>query len=174
MGVPVSKIMKALPMSELMARIVGEWAARDGAYDIPGALVRRVLDIEARSPGFKVNGATIGLPVGPAAGPHTQIAPNIVAAWLAGSRVFELKTVQENDRLDIEKPCIDALDEGHNVEWSTELLLDEARAEYLRAWIAVNILRAALSEKPGELMFNMSCLSAIRSTASRAPGWMRS
>jgi len=156
MGVPVSKIMKALPMSELMARIVGEWAARDGAYDIPGILVRRVLDIEARSPGFKVNGATIGLPVGPAAGPHTQIAPNIVAAWLAGSRVFELKTVQENDRLDIEKPCIDALDEGHNVEWSTELLLDEARAEYLRAWIAVHILRAALSEKPGELMFNMS------------------
>lgn len=156
MGVPVSKIMKSLPMSELLARIVGEWAARDGIYDIPGALTRRVLDMEARSPGFKVNGTVIGLPIGPAAGPHTQIAPNIVAAWLAGSRVFELKTVQENDRLDIEKPCIDALDEGHNVEWSTELLLEEARAEYLRAWIALHLLRAALSEKPGNLMFNMS------------------
>lgn len=152
----MSKIMKSLTMSELLARIVGEWAARDSIYDIPGALTRRVLDIENRSPGFKVNETLIGLPIGPAAGPHTQIAPNIVAAWLAGSRVFELKTVQENDRLDIEKPCIDALDEGHNVEWSTELLLKEARAEYLRAWVAVHILRAALCEKPGNIMFNMS------------------
>lgn len=156
MGVPVSKIMKSMPMRELMARVVGEWTERDSAYDIPGALVRRVLEIESGSPGFKVNGTAIGLPVGPAAGPHTQIAANIVAAWLAGARVFELKTVQENDRLDIEKPCIDALDEGHNVEWSTELLLEEARAEYLNAWIAVHVLRAALCEKPGEIMFNMS------------------
>ena len=152
----MSKIMKSLPMRELLTRITGEWAARDSAYDIPGALVRRVLELEAGSPGFPVNGLRIGLPVGPAAGPHTQIAPNIVAAWLAGARVFELKTVQENDRLDIAKPCIDALDEGHNVEWSTELLLDEARAEYLRAWIAIHALRAALGEKPGALMFNMS------------------
>ncbi len=152
----MSKIMKALPMGELMRRISGEWAARGSAFDIPAALTRRVLALEADSPGFTVNGLRIGLPVGPAAGPHTQIAPNLVAAWLAGSRVFELKTVQENDRLDIEKPCIDALDEGHNVEWSTELSLDEARAEYLNAWIAIHILGAALSEKPGALMFNMS------------------
>jgi len=160
----VSKIMKPMPMSVLMERIIGEWTARHSIFDIPEALTRRVLAIEAHSPGFKVNRVSIGLPVGPAAGPHTQIAPNLVAAWLAGSRVFELKTVQENDRLDIEKPCIDVLDEGHNVEWSTELTLEEARAEYLRAWIAIHILRAALidtssgggSEKPGELMFNMS------------------
>ncbi|HRW24014.1 MAG TPA: putative selenate reductase subunit YgfK [Spirochaetia bacterium] len=152
----MSKIMKSMPMRELMARVVGEWTERDSAYDIPGATVRRVLELEAGSPGFKVNGTAIGLPVGPAAGPHTQIAANIVAAWLAGARVFELKTVQENDRLDIEKPCIDALDEGHNVEWSTELLLEEARAEYLNAWIAIHVLRAALCEKPGEIMFNMS------------------
>ncbi|MBU1080105.1 MAG: putative selenate reductase subunit YgfK [Spirochaetes bacterium] len=152
----MSKIMKSLPMGELLSRIIGEWAARDGAYDIPGTLSRRVMAMEAGSPGFEVNGLRLGLPIGPAAGPHTQIAPNIVAAWLAGARVFELKTVQENDRLDIEKPCIDALDEGHNVEWSTELLLDEARAEYLRAWIAVHVLRAALCEEPGGIMFNMS------------------
>lgn len=148
--------MKALPMRDLMARIVGEWAAKGSAYDIPAIAVKRILETEAASPGFKVNGLPIGIPIGPAAGPHTQIAPNLVAAWLAGSRVFELKTVQENDALDIEKPCIDALDEGHNVEWSTELTLDEARAEYLRGWIAIQILRAALCEKPGNIMFNMS------------------
>jgi putative selenate reductase len=169
----MSKIMKSIPMDALMDRIIGEWTAKRSAFDIPEILTRRVLATEATSPGFTVNGLHIGLPVGPAAGPHTQIAPNLVAAWLAGARVFELKTVQENDRLDIEKPCIDALDEGHNVEWSTELTLDEARAEYLRAWMVIHILRAALGEAaPGEakgkgqskasgndygaLMFNMS------------------
>ena len=30
-------------------------------------------------------------PVGPAAGPHTQLAQNIVAAYYTGSRFFELK-----------------------------------------------------------------------------------
>jgi len=152
----MSKIMNTIAMGELMGRMTGEWAARGSIYDIPGELTKRVLDMEETSPGFKVNGYSIGLPVGPAAGPHTQIAPNLVAAWMAGARVFELKTVQEKDRLDIAKPCIDALDEGHNVEWSTELYLDEARAEYLRAWIAIHILRAAMSEKPGNIMFNMS------------------
>ncbi len=156
MGVPVSKIMKALPMSELMARIVGEWAARGSAYDIPAIAVKRILETEAVSQGFRVNGLEIGLPIGPAAGPHTQSSPNLENCFGFGSRVFELKTVQENDSLDIEKPCIDALDEGHNVEWSTELSLAEARAEYLHGWIAIHILRAALSERPGRLMFNMS------------------
>lgn len=152
----MSKIMNTIAMSELMGRIIGEWSSRASIYDIPGELTKRVLEFEKGSPGFSVNGYNISLPVGPAAGPHTQIAPNLIAAWMAGARVFELKTVQENDRLDIDKPCIDALDEGHNVEWSTELLLDEARAEYLRAWIAIHILRAALCEKPGNIMFNMS------------------
>ncbi|OHD40553.1 MAG: putative selenate reductase subunit YgfK [Spirochaetes bacterium GWD1_61_31] len=160
----MSKLMKALPMADLLRRICGEWAARQSIYDIPAELVRRVLDLEAASTGFAVNGLKVSLPVGPAAGPHSQIAPNLVAAWLAGSRVFELKTVQENDRLEIAKPCIDALDEGHNVEWSTELLLEEARAEYLRGWLAIHLLRAALAGKgspaslsgqPG-VLFNMS------------------
>ncbi len=152
----MSKLMKSLPMKELMARIIGEWEARKSIFDIPGELVERVLELERKSPGFSVNGVQIGLPVGPAAGPHTQIAPNLVAAWLAGSRVFELKTIQENDRLEIDKPCIDAMDEGHNTEWSTELLLEEALAEYVRGWVAIHVLRAALCESPGSLMFNMS------------------
>ncbi|MBU0954284.1 MAG: putative selenate reductase subunit YgfK [Spirochaetes bacterium] len=164
----MSKLMKALPMSRLMERMTGEWVARKTVFDIPQALIQRVLTLESTSPGFMVNDTKVSLPLGPAAGPHTQIAPNLVAAWLAGSRVFELKTVQQNDRLEIDKPCIDALDEGHNVEWSTELLLEEARAEYLRAWIAIHVLQAALDGSPAALsggsnlsvnpalMFNMS------------------
>ncbi|WP_250909195.1 DUF418 domain-containing protein, partial [Escherichia coli] len=40
-------------------------------------------------------------PVGPAAGPHTQLAQNIVTSWLTGGRFIELKTVQILDRLEL-------------------------------------------------------------------------
>ena len=40
---------------------------------------------------------TLETPVGPAAGQHTQLAQNIVAAYSTGSRFFELKTVQVMD-----------------------------------------------------------------------------
>ena len=48
---------------------------------------------------------------------------NIVAAYVAGARFFELKTVQtlDGEDLPVSKPCILAEDEGYNVEWSTEL-----------------------------------------------------
>ena len=36
-------------------------------------------------------------PFGPAAGPNTQLAQNIIASYVAGSRFFELKTVQVMD-----------------------------------------------------------------------------
>lgn len=64
-------------------------------------------------------------PLGPAAGPNTQLAQNIVASYFAGARFFELKTVQTLDGEDLAKcinrPCIKADDEGYNCEWSTEL-----------------------------------------------------
>ena len=151
-----SKVMETTPLRSLLERISGEYAAVGSIYGIPKEAFEAVFELEARSPGMPVMGKRVSLPVGPAAGPHTQIAPNIVAAYLAGSRVFELKTVQQNDALEIAKPCILALDEGHNTEWSTELHLDEARMEYLRGWIAVNLLAAIWSKKPTEFVFNMS------------------
>ena len=33
--------------------------------------------------------------VGPAAGPNSQLAQNIIASYVAGARFFELKTVQQ-------------------------------------------------------------------------------
>ncbi len=63
-----------------------------------------------------VFGETCATPVGPAAGPHTQLAQNIVTSWLTGGRFIELKTVQILDRLELEKPCIDAEDECFNTK----------------------------------------------------------
>ena len=148
--------MRATPMRALLDRIAGEYGALSSIYGIPEAAFREAFELEASSPGLGVMGGEASLPVGPAAGPSSQIAPCLVAAYLAGARAFELKTVQENDALEIEKPCIYALDEGHNTEWSTELSLGDARAEYLRGWIAVNLLAAIFSKKPRAFFFNMS------------------
>ena len=38
-------------------------------------------------------------PIGVAAGPHTQLAHNIIASWLCGARYIELKTVQNLDQV---------------------------------------------------------------------------
>ncbi len=70
-------------------------------------------------------GETIETPFGPAAGPNTQLAQNIIAGYFAGARFFELKTVQKMDGAElaacINRPCILAEDECYNCEWSTEL-----------------------------------------------------
>ena len=79
-------------------------------------------------------------PIGLAAGPHTQLAQNIVAGWLCGARFIELKTVQTVDKLIISKPCIDMQDEGYNCEWSQELTVEESYDQYLNAWIIIHLL----------------------------------
>ncbi len=107
----------------------------------------------------KIFGESIETPVGPAAGPHTQLTQNIVAAYLTGSRFFELKTVQILDKLDIDKPCIDAQDEGYNVEWSQELTLKQSYDEYVKAWFLLHFLNKIFRFSPLEdkqFVFNMS------------------
>ena len=117
---------------------------------------RTFLEARFRYEQARIFSSTAANPIGPAAGPHTQLAQNIIAAWLAGGRYFELKTVQKLDALTVEKPCIDAADEGYNVEWSTELSLDEAYDEYLKAWFALHFLETLLGQSPGSFLFNMS------------------
>ncbi len=103
-------------------------------------------------------GHRLGTPVGPGAGPHTQLAQNIVAAWLSGGRFIELKTVQIMDELEIPRPCIDMADEGYNVEWSQELKLEQSAWEYVKAWVLTHVLRRVLGfeEVPFGTVFNMS------------------
>lgn len=115
---------------------------------------------------YKANSEYINLfeqklenPIGPAAGPHTQLAQNIIAAYCAGSRFFELKTVQviDGEDLPVSKPCISAPDEGYNVEWSTELTVPCALDEYIKAWFAIKLLSKeySLGDDDG-FIFNMS------------------
>jgi putative selenate reductase len=104
-------------------------------------------------------GQLLETPIGVAAGPHTQMAQNIVVAWLCGARFMELKTVQTLDELDVSKPCIDMQDEGYNCEWSQELKISESFDQYLNAWILIHLLKDKLNigqkTDPG-FIFNMS------------------
>ena len=86
------------------------------------------------------HGSPAANPLGPAAGPQDQMAQNIVLAWLAGSRILELKTVQVNDRLVLPRPCIDATNVGYNVEWSQELRLRQSLREYVAGSMLVDVL----------------------------------
>jgi putative selenate reductase len=106
---------------------------------------------------MKRYGKTMETPVGVAAGPHSQLAMNIVAAWLCGARYIELKTIQTLDDLHVSKPCIDMQDEGYNCEWSQELRLDQSFTEYLNAWILIHLLHKELGFKGADgTIFNMS------------------
>lgn len=97
-------------------------------------------------------------PLGVAAGPHSQMAQNIIVAWLCGARFIELKTVQTLDEIEVSKPCIDMQDEGYNVEWSQELKVQQSFDEYMRAWVLIHALHRRLGfagPAPG-VIFNMS------------------
>lgn len=104
-------------------------------------------------------GKQLASPIGVAAGPHSQLSQNIVAAWLCGARYIELKTVQTLDELNVSKPCIDMQDEGYNCEWSQELKIHESFNQYLDAWIMIHVLNHKLynQNNPGAgTIFNMS------------------
>jgi putative selenate reductase len=91
----------------------------------------------------KFHGKIAATPVGPAAGPQTQMAQNILLSWLGGSRILELKTVQINDHLVINRPCIDMTNVGYNIEFSQELRLHESIHEYVAGMMLVEIFKAS-------------------------------
>lgn len=151
----MSDIMRPVSFSELLERILGEYRNQNSVFGVP----KEEFYYDKGDKSVKVFSQSCTTPLGPAAGPHTQLAQNIVTSYLVGARFMELKTVQIMDHLEIAKPCIDAADEGHNVEWSTEYTLEKAYDEYLKAWIILHIIESAMKnaviEKPS-FIFNMS------------------
>lgn len=104
-------------------------------------------------------GRKLETPVGPAAGPHTQLAQNIAASYYSGGRFFELKTVQiiDGEDLPVSKPCILADDECYNCEWSTELYVPQAQAEYIKAWFLLHVMAKEFELGAADgFQFNMS------------------
>jgi putative selenate reductase len=147
--------MTPIPFDRLVEWVFGEYKSEKSIFGIPESKFYR----KTKGGPTTISGKELENPVGPAAGPHTQLAQNIIAAYLAGARYFELKTVQtlDGDDLPVSKPCIQAKDEGYNVEWSTELTVGDAFNEYVKAYLLLNVLskKLGLGSRTG-FAFNMS------------------
>ena len=151
----MSDVMRPMPFARLMDWILGEYRAAGSIFGVSK------MPRYAGPPAGSIFGEGLEAPFGPAAGPHTQLAQNLVAAYAAGARFFELKTVQVMDgeelRKCVPKPCISAADEGYNCEWSTELTVPQAMAEYIKAWFACKLLARELAlGDPEGFVFNLS------------------
>jgi len=148
--------MLPIRFDKLIDWIAYEYRDHQSIFGIPKVNFFR----KSNTTSIMLSGERCDIPIGPAAGPHTQMSQNIVAAYLCGARFFELKTVQKMDELEIQKPCISAENEGYNTEWSTELSVTQAFDEYLKAWMILHFLNAALglssSPQTGGFVFNMS------------------
>jgi len=106
-----------IPFGQLLRRAHYEFERRRAIFDLPERKFyrRRGSADTLREGGPELDlsvsyaGARAANPVGPAAGPHTQLAQNIALCWLAGARIIELKTVQINDRLTLSEQPLHAL-----------------------------------------------------------------
>ena len=159
--------LKPQPFAALLRWALTELETNGSIFGLPRALF---FEPKPDAPyALRLYGQPLATPIGPAAGPHTQLAQNIVSAWLAGGRFIELKTVQVMDELQIARPCIDMEDEGYNVEWSQELKLEQSAREYVKAWALIHILHRVLGREgklPLATILNMSVgynLEGIRS-----------
>ena len=154
----MSEFMRPIPFKDLM-----DWALEEYKNEgsIFGIKKEKFYKNESGKMLKTVFGDEISSAVGPAAGPQSQLAQNILASYLAGARFIELKTVQKLDGVDIQKavakPCINSEDECYNCEWSTELTVKEAYNEYVKAYFAIIALAKELniSDKK-DFAYNMS------------------
>jgi putative selenate reductase len=172
-----------IPLPLLLRRAFLEYSREGKIFDLPENKFFR--GIPGLDLSVEFHGHRAATPLGPAAGPHGQLAQNIALSWLGGARIIELKTVQILDELKIPRPCIDVANVGYNVEWSQELKLEQSLREYVKAAMLLKILTALLcassaslrlcGEGAADTVFDMSVgynLEGIRSPRVRS--WIAS
>ncbi len=147
----MSDRMVPLAFEPLLLTVLQEMREKKSVFYVPAAA--------CKAAPLSFCGGVMENPVGPAAGPHTQLANNLIAAYAAGARIFELKTVQiiDGEDLPVAKPCIYVSGEGYNVEWSTELTVGQATEEYIKAWLIIKVLAREFDlGDPDGFQFHMS------------------
>ncbi|HEX9163068.1 MAG TPA: glutamate synthase [Thermoanaerobaculia bacterium] len=155
-------------LARLTTRAFQEYERTQSIFTLPS---RKFAQPDGRhDTSVAIHGRRAGTPLGPAAGPHTQMAQNIVLSWLAGARIIELKTVQVLDSIRVPRPCIETRQAAWNVEWSQELRIEQSLEEYVKASMLIDML-AHLLGRERECLFDMSVgyeLDGISSDRMRA------
>ena len=129
------------PFGSLIKRMFQELETSNSIFDYPSK--KFFTGTTDKDFSVKFHGKKTSSPLGPASGPQTQMAQNILLSWLGGSRIMELKTVQVLDELEIPRPCIDMQTVGYNVEWSQELKVEQSLHEYVKGSMLIQILQAS-------------------------------
>ena len=160
------------PFADLVTRLYAESQTNDSVFALPR---KKWYTPDPTDPDLSVkfHRQFASNASGPAAGPQTQMAQNLLLSYAAGGRILELKTVQINDRLKIPRPCIDVTNIGYNVEWSQELLVEQSLREYVAGMMLIEIFRndpvfagEALKGAKGAVIYDLSVgydLEGIRS-----------
>lgn len=151
----MSERMTPIPFHQLMDWLFTEREKHGAVFGVKDPYQKK------NAKNLTLFGEPLETPFGPAAGPNTQLAQNIIASYYAGARFFELKTVQKMDGEElaacIGRPCILANDEGYNCEWSTELTVPQAFDEYVKAFVALKMIAKLWNlGSPDGFQFNMS------------------
>lgn len=137
----MSEVMKTMPFEKILELTLQDYYTKGKIFEVYEKDFYRHID---NSIEMEFCGEYLRYPIGPAAGPHTQLTQNFIAAYLSGCRYFEPKTVQVVDGRQMQemiaRPCIDVKNVGYNVEWSTELTVQEAKEEYIKASVLMQVL----------------------------------
>ncbi len=145
----MAEILRPLSFEKLMGMMLEEYRAEGSIFGVKDFYKAG----RARLPIF---GMRIENPVGPGAGPVTQTAQGIIAAYLAGARFFELKTVAAETEAS-SKPSTSIGDRTFSSEHPAELPLAESFGEYVKAWYAIKLISTAFElGVPEGFVFNMS------------------
>lgn len=149
----MSDVMRAMPFDKLMKQALEEYRQKKSIFDV------KAIAVNTGEKTLEFCGGELENPLGIAAGPHTQLAQNLLACYAGGARFLELKTVQVmyGEELGIPRPCIRANDEGYNVEWSSEFFTEDAMNEYIKAWVATKVIAKEFGlGNPDYFEYNMS------------------
>ena len=137
----MSEVMKTISFEAILELTLQDYYTKGKIFEVHEKDFHRDID---NSIEMNFCGEYLRYPLGPAAGPHTQLTQNFLSAYLTGCRYFEPKTVQVIDGKEmqemIERPCIDVKNVGYNVEWSTEFTVEEAKEEYIKASVLMQVL----------------------------------
>ncbi|MGN0628770.1 MAG: FAD-dependent oxidoreductase [Oscillospiraceae bacterium] len=145
----MGEMLRPLSFEKLMAMLLEEYSAYGTVFGVKDFYKAG----RARLPIF---GMRIENPVGPGAGPITQMAQGIIASYVSGARFIELKTVFPDSGNNV-KPCVSTDGCTYFSEQPTELSIGDAFNEYVKAWYAIKLISTAFElGVPEGFVFNMS------------------